>query len=195
MTETTEAVVTPKKRYGPDNPSEACQSLAKYIREVKGFDISDAQVAATFSFHPEWQSSPERTAERERVKAETLAAREAAKEAGAAEREAKKAARETERAEKRAAREAAAEGKKAEMEAKKVEREAKRAEREAERAEKEAERELKRAEREAKRAEREEAAQGATGDDSDSAGAESRSTARLKRRGEPVAVGQSEASF
>ena len=99
--------MTETRRYGPDNPSEACCSLGKYIREVKQFDISDAQVAAAFSFHGEWQSSPERVAERERVKAETEQARAAAKEAAAAEREAKKAEREKEKADKRAAREKA----------------------------------------------------------------------------------------
>jgi hypothetical protein len=70
----------------------AAESFANYLRaKVENFDSLSANeiVEATFAFHAEWQSSPERKAER----AEKRLAREAEAEKARADREAKRAAR------------------------------------------------------------------------------------------------------
>lgn len=213
-----------KFRYGPDNPSEAQQSLARYIREVKGYPLSDADCSAAFTWHGEWQSSPERHAERatlgDRKKAAALEAAEARK----AEVEARKAIKEQERESKRAEREAEAEKKAEARKLREAEREAKKAEREAEAGQKEeqravrswlaaekrflaeSERARKQAEREAARAakaaerEAKSDAGGADGDDSTAAPANGEGgrdrLKRIRRRSdESVAAGVSEASF
>jgi hypothetical protein len=149
----TEAVTTEttSRKSGPDNPTEAQRSLAKYIREQKNFDITDAAVAASFTYHGEWQRSDERHAELQAYREKVKQDREAAREAGKAEAEEKRAAKEKEREEKRAAREADKAKKDEERKAKEVERESKRQEREAERAKKETEREERRKAAEEKR--------------------------------------------
>jgi hypothetical protein len=54
------------------------QSFADYIAS-KGYDVDATTVELTFVFHAEWQSSPERKAERENAKAERANAVNAAK--------------------------------------------------------------------------------------------------------------------
>lgn len=101
-TEATEATETkPARKAGPPenwtpNPTATHQSLAAYVTEHSGVEISDEQACALLIFHKYWQADPARKAEREAEKAAT-----------AAEAEAKKAAREEEKARKKAEREEA----------------------------------------------------------------------------------------
>ena len=102
VTEATEAEETkPAKQTGPPEdwtpkPTATHESLAAYVTEHSGVEISNEQACALLIFHKYWQSDPARKAERE-----------AEKEAKAAEAEEKRAAREAEKERKRAEREEA----------------------------------------------------------------------------------------
>jgi septal ring factor EnvC (AmiA/AmiB activator) len=223
----------PAKKFGPgdngfsDEPSEACRSLANFVRTVGGYPITDDQVAAAFKWHGMWQASTERHDELKQLREQKRVDRDAAREQALADAAQKREAKDKERAEKVAAREQESEEKRQAREAKDKEREEKRLAREAEREQKEQERAeraeaakakreqaeqdraarqkereearaAKQAEREAKQAEREES--GLDGDDSDvelpeDGEAPGRSGRRVRRRGEAVEAGVSEASF
>jgi hypothetical protein len=229
----------PPKKFGPssigDVPSEACRSLANFIRTVGGYDVSDDDVAAAFKWHGMWQASTERHDELKQLREQKRIDRDAAREQAQTDAAAKREAKDAERAEKQAAREQEAEAKRAERETKEAEREEKRKARDAEREQKEQERaeraeaaaakraqaELDRAARqkeredaraakEAERAERAAKREAAEldGDDSDvdlpdddeedsesGRGALRDAKRRVRRRGEPVEAGVSEASF
>lgn len=101
-TEATEATETkPARKVGPPEnwtpaPTATHRSLAAYVTEHSGIEITDDQASALLIFHKYWQADPARKAERD-----------AEKQAKAEEAEAKKAAREEEKARKAAEREEA----------------------------------------------------------------------------------------
>lgn len=104
---TTETKATEDKAF-ESNPKPIHNSLAKYVTEHSGVEVTPAQAEALLKFHSTWQKSPERKAEREQEVADNKAAAEA-----------KKAERERLAAEKKAAKEAEAAKKAAEKAAKK----------------------------------------------------------------------------
>lgn len=88
MTESTKTVETVEIR-------PTAQSFADYIA-ARGYSVDAETVELTFQFHAEWQSSPERKAERENARvakakaiAEAKAKRDAANKAKLAEEKAK----------------------------------------------------------------------------------------------------------
>ena len=107
------------RRFTIENPSPTMVSFATYIREKEGEDfVTDAQVAATFIHHRDWQQGHA---------SELATERAAAKEKREAEQEQKKIEREAKKKEKdeaKALKEAEAAQKKAEKEAAKAAKEA-----------------------------------------------------------------------
>jgi len=91
------------------NPGPIHESLARYVSEHSGIEVSAEQAQALLVLHKNWQSSPERKAEREQEK--LLKAEEAAKRK--AEAEEKKAAAKAERERKAAEKKAKEAAKKA----------------------------------------------------------------------------------
>lgn len=81
-----------EKKWIP-NPSLTHHSLAKYVTEHSGIELTPIQAHAVLSFHPRWQKDPARVQEREQEKLERAKQLESTKEERKKAAEARKAAK------------------------------------------------------------------------------------------------------
>lgn len=107
MTEAVETTTTETEAKGPkpfeSNPKLIHESLARFVTNASGVEVTPAQAQALLKFHSTWQKSPERKNERELELAQAAEEAEAAKVAKAEAAAIKKAEKEAEAAKKAAA--------------------------------------------------------------------------------------------